>query len=632
MNQNTYEKLQYEAFKAMVRSYCVSELGGQLIDKLTPSTNLDVVQLRLKETSEARAIIDTGSSVPFMGVTNLDHTMTKLDKGIVLTASELFTVAEFLRGCRRIASFMDKHAFIAPILAQYAQSMTDLRQIEEEIHFAIKNNQVDSEANRDLKRARHHIQTIEEKIKDRLNKFLTSASNKSYIQEFVVAYKNDHYTIPIKASYKNQVQGTVIEMSQKGTTVFVEPSVVSKLSAELDALRAEEAMLEYQILAGLTGLIVENTQLIRVNIELIAQYDMIFAKGKHSRHIDGIAPSTNDYGYINLVDAKHPLLTGSVVPLNFTIGDDYRSLVITGPNAGGKTIVLKTVGLVTLATMSGCHIAANPETEVAVFDQTFVDLGDNQSLENALSTFSSHMKNLSDILRVANNNTLLLFDEIGSGTEPNEGAALAIAILEAFYLKGTITVATTHYGEIKDFSDQHPDFMNAAMQFQNENLEPTYKLLMGQAGASNAMWISRKMAIPNHILQRAEGYLVDKNYQFDLVKNSKVRKAKADKPGDDLFTDYQKGDRVTLLETGQSALIYSQVDKYHQVTVYVAGEYVDIHIRRLQLNQKASDLYPDGYNLDNLFVDYATRKRNHDIERGSKKALRKIHKELRHKD
>lgn len=632
MNQNTYEKLQYDDFKMMVRSYCVSELGGQLIDKLTPSTNLEVVQLRLNETSEARAIIDTGSSVPFMGVTNLDHTMAKLDKGIVLTVGELFAVAEFLRGCRRIANFMDKHAFIAPTLAQYAQSMTDLRQIEEEIHFAIKNNQVDNEANRDLKRTRHHIQTAEEKIKDRLNKFLTSAGNKSYIQEFVVAYKNDHYTIPIKASYKNQVSGTVIETSQKGTTVFVEPSVVSKLSAELDSLRAEEAMLEYQFLAGLTGLIVENTQVINVNIELIAQYDMIFAKGKYSRQIDGIAPHINDYGYINLVEAKHPLLPEPIVPLNFTIGDDYRSLVITGPNAGGKSVVLETVGLVTLATMSGCHIAADPATEVAVFDQTFVDLGDNQSIENALSTFSSHMKNLSDILKVANNNTLLLFDEIGSGTEPNEGAALAIAILEEFYLKGCITVATTHYGEIKDFSDQHPDFMNAAMEFQNESLAPTYKLLLGQAGASNALWISRKMAVPDHILQRAESYLTDKDYQFDLVKDAKVRKAKVTKESDSLFTDYQKGDRVTLLETGQSGLIYAQVDKYHQVTVYIDGEYQDIHVRRIKLEQKASDLYPDGYDLDNLFVDYATRKLNHDIERGSKKAMRKIHKELRRKD
>lgn len=632
MNQNTYEKLQYNTLKDIVASYCVSDLGRQLIDKLTPSSNLTVVDLRLKETSEARAILDTGSNVPFMGVSNLDHTMAKLDKGIILSASELFSVSEFLRGCRRITSYMENHEFIAPTLASYALSMTSLRGVEEDIQRAIKNNQVADEADRELKRVRQHIQTTESKIKDRLNKFLTSSANKSYIQEFIVAYKNDHYTIPIKASYKNQVPGTVIEMSQKGTTVFVEPSVVSKLSAELDTLRVEESMIEYQILATLTGLIVEHTKAIHINIELIAQYDMIFAKGKYSRQVDGIAPKINDIGQVNLIDVKHPLLNGSVVPLNFNIGDDYRSLIITGPNAGGKTIVLKTIGLISLATMSGFHITGSSDTEVAIFDQVFVDLGDNQSIENSLSTFSSHMKNLSDILTQADSNTLLLFDEIGSGTEPNEGAALAIAILEEFYLKGCITVATTHYGEIKDFSDQHPDFMNAAMQFKNETLEPTYTLLMGEAGESNALWISRKMAVPDHILERAEGYLNGESYTFDRVRDNKIRKAKSNKKAETLFTDYHKGDRVTLLEENQPALIYTAPDQYHKVTVFYQDEFIEVHVRRIALDQKARDLYPEGYNLDNLFIDYQSRKFNHDIERGSKKAIKKLEKETRRKD
>lgn len=632
MNQNTYDKLEYNTLKDIVASYCVSDLGRQLIDKLTPSSNLAVVDLRLKETSEARAILDTGSNVPFMGVTNLDHTMAKLDKGIILSASELFSVSEFLRGCRRITSYMENHEFIAPTLASYALSMTSLRGVEEEIQRTIKNNQVSDEADRELKRVRQHIQTTEGKIKERLNKFLTNSGNKSYIQEFIVAYKNDHYTIPIKASYKNQVPGTVIETSQKGTTVFVEPTIVSKLSAELDALSSEESMIEYQILATLTGLIVEHTKAIHINIELIAQYDMIFAKGKYSRQVDGIASKINDIGHVNLVNVQHPLLNGPIVPLNLNIGDDYRSLIITGPNAGGKTIVLKTIGLISLATMSGFHITGSSDTEVAIFDQVFVDLGDNQSIENSLSTFSSHMKNLSDILTQADSNTLLLFDEIGSGTEPNEGAALAIAILEEFYLKGCITVATTHYGEIKDFSDQHPDFMNAAMQFKNETLEPTYTLLMGEAGESNALWISRKMAVPDHILERAEGYLKGESYTFDRVRDNKIRKAKVNKKTDTLFTDYQKGDRVTLLEENQPALIYTEPDQFHKVTVFYQDEFIEVHVRRIALDQKARDLYPEGYNLDNLFIDYQSRKFNHDIERGSKKAIKKLQKEARRKE
>ena len=412
--------------------------------------------------------------------------------------------------------FMSDKELFAPILASYAHSMTAFLGVEEEIHYSIKNNRIDSAASKELKRVRSHIQSTEQKIKERLNKFLNSSVNKKYIQEFIISLKDDCYTIPIKASFKNQVQGTVIEISSKGSTVFMEPSGVGKLSDELSALKSEEAMLEYQILATLTGLVAENLQPIKRNIETISRYDMIFAKAKYSKHVDGIEPSINEDGNIKLVHCKHPLLSGHVVPLQFQIGSSYRSLIITGPNAGGKTIVLKTIGLVTLATMSGFHITASKETEIAVFDHIFVDIGDNQSLENALSTFSAHMKNVSEILRSANKNTLLLFDEIGSGTEPNEGAALAISLLEEFYLKGCITVATTHYGEIKRFSEWHHDFMNACMQFNQETLEPLYKLLIGQSGDSNALWISRKMNVPEHVLKRAEDYMKNKgNHEIE---------------------------------------------------------------------------------------------------------------------
>ncbi|HIW38934.1 MAG TPA: endonuclease MutS2, partial [Candidatus Jeotgalicoccus stercoravium] len=502
MNENTFEKLEYNELKELVKSYCVSSLGKALFDKQAPSSNLKVVEHRLKETTEARKILDSGAKMPFMNVSNIDFLVDKVEKGIILTAEELVYVNDFLRGCRRIIDFMSTKEFLAPTLSSYVNSMTELRSLEEEISIAIKNNRVDSHANKELKRVRSFIDGNEMKIKDKLNKYINS--NKNYVQEGIISVKNDRYTVPIKASYKNQVNGTIIELSSKGTTAYVEPSVVRKLSDELEGLKAEEAMIEYQILATLTGLINDNLHKININIDLIAQYDMINARARFSKSIDGISPHINDYGKIKLLDCKHPLLTGDIVPLDFDIGKDYRSLVITGPNAGGKTIVLKTIGLITLATMSGFHISASEDTEVAVFDQIFVDLGDNQSLENALSTFSSHMKNLSDILPKANNNTLLLFDEIGSGTEPNEGAALAIALLEEFYHKGCITVATTHYGEIKRYSEMHSDFMNAAMQFNQETLEPLFQLQIGKSGDSNALWISRKMKVPEHVLTRAE--------------------------------------------------------------------------------------------------------------------------------
>ncbi|UOQ49807.1 endonuclease MutS2 [Gracilibacillus caseinilyticus] len=628
MNETTYEKIQYNELKQLIKSCCVSGLGKQLLDKLKPSTNLKVVQNRLNETTEARTILDAGGRVPFLGVSNIDSTIQNLEKGIMLDPSELTTVADFLRGCRKIKKFMMEKEFFAPVLASYANSMTEFHHLEEEFNFSIKGNKVASAASKELRRIRNSIQATEEKINDRLNKFLNNGTNKKYIQEFFISKKDDRFTIPIKASYKNQVPGTIIEVSSKGSTVFIEPAAVTKLGGELAGLKAEEAMEEYQILAALTGMLLENIYDIKINMELISQYDMVFAKAKFSKQIGGVEPKLNDYGYIKLVDCKHPLLTGEAVPLDFEIGKDYRSLIITGPNAGGKTIVLKTIGLLTLAAMSGFHIIANKETEISVFENIFVDIGDNQSIENALSTFSSHMKNLSEVMRSSNNNTLLLFDEIGSGTEPNEGSALAISILEEFYHMGCITVATTHYGEIKHFSEMHDDFMNAAMQFDSDTLEPMYQLVIGESGESNALWISRKMNLREHVLQRAKQYMEHKEYQLERVHESKLRKPKLKKAESISYQyEYKKGDRVKLLDRDDVGIVYKEMDPFYNVVVFYNGEFVEISVKRISLELTAKELYPEGYDIESLFTDFKTRKMQHDLERGSKKALRKIQKE-----
>ncbi|TFW51130.1 endonuclease MutS2 [Bacillus sp. 007/AIA-02/001] len=629
MNTMTFEKLQYNELKDIVKSYCVSGLGKELLNKLEPSTNIKVVRNRLNETTEARAILDAEGHVPFFGISNIASTIQKLEKGMILDPEELVSVSDFLRGCRKIKKFMLDKEFFAPVLASYANSMTEYKSIEEEINFSIKGNSIDAAASKELKRIRNNIDSVDGKIKERLTKFLNSSANKKFIQEFFISKKDDRYTIPIKSSYKNQVAGSIIEASAKGSTVFIEPHTVTKLNAELAGLKAEEAVEEYQILATLSGMVLENIYSIKINMELISQYDMVFAKAKFSKSIDGIEPKLNDHGYIHLVNCKHPLLTGQVVPLNFKIGQEYRSLIITGPNAGGKTIVLKTIGLLTLATMSGLHIAGDKGTEIAIFENVFVDIGDNQSIENALSTFSSHMKNLSEIMRMSNNNTLLLFDEIGSGTEPNEGAALAISILEELYLTGCITVASTHYGEIKRFSEMHDDFMNAAMQFNSETLEPLYKLVIGKSGESNALWIANKMSVKEHVLKRAKEYMGNKEYALEKVNESKIRKPKFVQEKREFHYEYKIGDRVNLLDYDDFGIIYKEKDNFYNVVVYYNGEFVEVNVKRITLEVAAKELYPEGYDLNTLFVDYKERKMQHDIERGSKKALRKIQKEIR---
>lgn len=625
MDKISLDKLNYYDLKEIVKSYCVSGLGKTLIDKLEPSSNLKVVNRRLDETSEGRKLLDVSYHLPLEGIHNIFPLIDKMDKGGVLEPSDLTMVSDFLRGCRKVKMFLKDKEGYAPTLCSYAENISDLSYIEEEINISIRGSVVDSNASKDLKKIRKQIDTCEGKIKEKLDKFLRNSSNKECIQEFFISQRNGRYTIPIKAAYKNKVAGSIVEVSSKGTTVFMEPDIVSKFTSELNVLQAEESMEVYKILAILTEMIYQRIKDLKINVEVISEYDMIWAKAKYSLDIQGIKPKINDYGYTKILKGRYPLIKNGV-PLDFEIGKDYRTLIITGPNAGGKTVVLKTLGMLTLAVQSGFHIGAKEGTEISIFQDVFVDIGDNQSVENALSTFSSHVQNLARIIKESGKSTLLLFDEIGSGTEPNEGAALAIAILEELYHKGCITVATTHYGEIKDYSHNHPDFENAAMEFKKETLEPLYKLTIGKTGDSNALYISKKMGISDSIIERTRTYIENKDYNYATIKESKKKKVK-EVESEEKYYDFSVGDKVLLLDKNDSAIIYKGRDEFNNVVVLYDKEFIEVNYKRVKIELKAEELYPEGYDLNQLFVSYNDRKLERDIERGSKKALKKLRKE-----
>ncbi|MEG0781011.1 endonuclease MutS2 [Carnobacterium sp.] len=633
MNLTTIEKIQFNQVKEQIERHCVSSLGKKRFKKLQLNAKPVVVTTRYNETEEARALLDAKLTMPFMGLSSIDVFMEQLEKGLLIEASSLIDVADFLRSGRMIRRFMEKHESLAPTLTMYARSITEFTEIEDEIYFSIKNGQVADEASKELRRIRRLISEKESKIEERLSKFLKNKDNQKQIQEFFVSKKNERFTIPIKAAYKNQVAGTIIETSSKGTTVFIEPTAVTKLNDELAMLKVEESTEIYQILATLSGLILENLVPIQLNLETIAEYDMIFARGKYSRLIQGVTPKLNQRGYIHLVNAVHPLIEANAVPLNFTVGEDYRGLIITGPNAGGKTVVLKTVGLLALMTLLGIQLPADEGTEMGLFEGIFVDIGDSQSLENALSTFSSHIQNIADIMQVAPRNSLVLFDEIGSGTEPNEGAALAIAILEEFYQRGNIVVATTHYGEIKRYSEIHPDFINAAMAFDQATLTPLYQLLMGESGESNALWIAKKMNLKEHVIQQAQRYMEDKDYSLtkaSIPKNKTMIDSQIEKT--ESVSLLKKGDRVLLLDYNENGLVFEDNPLRETVTVFYKNDYHEVVPKRLKLEVLATDLYPPDYDLSALFTSYAERKLDHDINRGSKKALKKIQREIKQQD
>ncbi len=629
MNQQVYEKLQYHQLITNLKSYCISNLGIHLVESLKPSGNMKVVENRLRETAEAKALLDITGSIPLQGITTILEIKEQLERDMILTEEQLSQVAEFLAGCRKMSTYMKDKEFTAPLLYNYSQGLESLLAVEDEIYDCIRNNQVRDEASKELKKIRRYIAVAEGKIEDRLNQFLKNGNNKPYIQEFFVTRRNGSLTIPIKASEKAKVKGTVIDSN--GKTVFMEIESVSRYTAEVNSLKMDEITEVYIILSRLTGIVYDQLDSIKRNMDILAEFDFLIAKGKYSRAMNGIQPQLNDYGYIHIKEGKHPLLEGEVVPLTMEIGKKFRTLIITGPNAGGKTVVLKTVGLLTLAMQIGLHIPVGKESNLSVFDRVFVDIGDNQSMENSLSTFSSHVQNLAQIAKATTKSTLLLFDEVGSGTEPSEGAALAIAVLESLYHKGAITIATTHYNEIKDFSAKHPDFENAAMKFNSETLEPLYQLSIGKSGESNALWIARKMGIDTGILETANAYLEHKNYKYDYVDAHKKRTRKETTNQDAQKVVLVPGDKVLLLEHNIEALVYEPKTKLAPLRVFYNNQIVEVEEKRVRLLLSAKELYPEGYNLDLIFQGFQKLKEEHDITRGSKKALKKIQKEMKKK-
>ncbi len=626
MNEKTLCTLNYYDIKELIKNHCVSGLGKDLIDKIQPSFDYGLVQHWLNETSEAKNLLDNGYAVPLKGVSDITPLVIKVEKDGTLEVEDLIKITDFLRGCKSIKKFFENKEGYAKNLCSYSLNITEMSEIEAEINNAIKGSTIDSNATKELKHIRRHIDICEGKIKEKLEKFLKSSENKEYLQDSIIVQRNGKFAVPIKAMYKNKVQGSIVDASSTGSTIFIEPNSVSKHTAELEILRIEEQVEIYKILSTLTALVYSRLYDLQMNVDVIAKYDMIFAKAKYSVNNGCIMPKLNKNGVINIINGVHPLVE-NFTPLNFNITKDYRALIITGPNAGGKTVVLKTVGLLTLMTLSGFHIKANIGTEISMFQNLFVDIGDNQSIENSLSTFSSHMQNLSEIIKKSNRYTLVLLDEIGSGTEPNEGAGLGIAILEELYKKGVILLATTHYGEIKHFSEQHPDFENACMEYKQNTLEPLYKLHIGKSGNSNAFYIASKMGIPEHVRNKASEYIQTKNYDLSLLDESKKLKVDEEECVEDKFENFEKGDSVKLLEVGKRGIVYEKRDISNNVKVFVDGEIIKVFAKRLQIEAKATELYPEGYDLSTLFISFIERKLQHDIERGSKKALKNLSKE-----
>lgn len=535
MNQKALETLEYRKIIAQLKREMGSAASAKLADELTPLTSEKIIKEELRSTTEAVDLIVRKGPLPTGGLYDIREALLLAKKGGSLTMRQLLEVQNVLGISSEVVAFMHDDAL--PEL-KYIGEMVDLivefTALEKEISRCIlTEDEMADNASPKLKDIRRSIHQQNQAIKNKLSRIITSSSNKTYLQDAIVTMRDGRYVIPVKQEYRSLFPGMVHDQSKGGATLFIEPQGVVELNNKLRELEVEEQLEIARILAELSSRVAEHYREIRSNLELLTKLDFIMAKGKLSCKMHASEPKIDTDGELRLISARHPLIEyKKAVPVDIRIGGDYRTLIITGPNTGGKTVSLKTAGLLVMMAQSGLHIPASHASTLPIFGEVFADIGDEQSIEQSLSTFSSHMKNIVSIIDKASYDSLVLVDELGAGTDPTEGAALAIAILERFYDSGALTMATTHYNELKKYALATSGVENAAMEFDVETLTPTYRLLIGVPGKSNAFEISKKLGLSESVIERASEHIKHGDMEFENVISSiedDKRKAAADR-------------------------------------------------------------------------------------------------------
>ena len=520
------DKLEYSEIIKLVSNYCKTYIGKETVLKLSPCFDSDEVSHLLEETTEAMDISIKKSNIPVCEIPNIDIWIKQLESTNVLSAKALIDVATILKVSRELKEFFFKDPSFNTnsfsILFDYFNSLYVNKNIESTIFEKILDeNTIADNASPKLSSIRKNKKKAEQAIRDKLDSIIHSSSYSKYLMEPIVTIRNDRFVIPLKQEYRNMIKGFIHDISSSGSTVYIEPLAIFEINNEINNLKIEENIEIEKILQNLSILLYKYTNELKNNVILIGKLDVLSAKVLYSKSIDGIKPTLNTQKYINLIAARHPLIDkNNVVPINIALGKNFNSLIITGPNTGGKTVSLKTTGLLLLMAYTGLYIPCNENSSICVFKNIFADIGDEQSISESLSTFSSHMTNIINITNNANENSLILLDELGSGTDPIEGANLAISILNYFYNMGCLVISTTHYQELKNYALITDGFENASSEFDIENLRPTYKLLIGIPGKSNAFAISQKIGLKQEILDNAYSLLKDDNIHIeDILKN-----------------------------------------------------------------------------------------------------------------
>ncbi len=621
---NIEKQIEFDRIKEIWSNLAVTEWAKEQIQGLSFYLNETELRKQLKDTTDSRIFMEKLGTPPLQNLAEIKDILTMADQGGCLTPYQLERVETVLAAVRRLKEYLEKGKPYDNALAYYAENLNALRELREEISWQIRGGRVDDHASKELSQIRGQIEKCEEDMKQKAERVMRS--NKESMADSYCTTRNGRICIPVKRECKLKISGNVIDRSATGNTLFMEPAGVAKCYEELQALKIGEENEVYRILYTLSAMVADSLDAMNENIAMMEKLDFIFSKGKLSMDQNATEPSINTERKITLKDARHPLMDQKLnIPLQFEIGEDIHGIVITGPNTGGKTVAIKTVMLNCMMAQCGLHVTCR-EANICMNNSYLCDIGDGQNIAENLSTFSSHIKNVLEVLGEVNEDSLVIMDELGSGTDPTEGMGIAIAILEELRKSGALFLVTTHYPEVKEYADKAQDIINARMTFDRETLKPTYQMVLGEAGESCAFYIADRLGMPNEMLrvaiQAAYGEDAVHAYHFQKedaslqrTKKNKISKSKMPKKNANLRNKFQRGDSVMVLPDQKIGIVCEPINEKGVLRVQLPGKKIWINHKRVKLHVAAARLYPADYDFSILFDTVENRKTRHDMER-----------------
>ena len=622
----TDKVLEFDKMKEKWMELALTEWAKEKIKDTVPIMSENELIARQRETSEARELLEKSGNPPLVSLSGIRECIQTAAKGGCLSISQLEDMEKSLVAVMRLKNYLSRCKQWEISLAYYDENLDCLDNLKETINMQIRNGRIDDNASKDLKSFRDEIERNERCMREKVDAVIRA--NKESLSDHFSTLRNGHICIPVKKEYKYKIKGNVIDKSSTGGTLFIEPSSVGKYYETLQLLRIHEENEECRILYSLSAMVADYEEILEQNISMIEKLDFIFSKGKLSLEYDGAEPKINTERYIRLEDGRHPLMAPSeCVPLQFEIGKSFDGVVITGPNTGGKTVAIKTVALNCMMAQCGLHVACK-KAEICMNSNFLCDIGDGQNISENLSTFSAHIVNVLEILKKVNRDSLVVMDELGSGTDPTEGMGIAVAILEELQKSGGLFLVTTHYPEVKQYADKKARIVNAKMTFDKESLKPLYQLVIGEAGESCAFYIAGKMGMPEEMLKTAMKAAcgkeeISENLKQVVSKNhlekrrvSGIQKRRRRNEAAQKALEFQLGDSVLVYPDKKIGIICKTANEKGVLRVQMADKKIWVNRKRMKLHVAAEKLYPDDYDFSIIFDSVKNRKLRHQMDRG----------------